>query len=59
MEKKPTPDLAETREIVKISTTMDKATLEALRTYSKTSGMPIAEAIRRAVRMYLASQKKG
>jgi hypothetical protein len=39
---------------VQISTTMDQDTLNNLREYSKTSGVPIAEIIRRSVRSYLS-----
>lgn len=45
------------RDKVQISTTMDQDTLDNLREYSKTSGVPIAEIIRRSVRNYLAQAK--
>jgi hypothetical protein len=53
---KPEPD--ETGEMVKIGTTMDGPTLDALKAFCKVSGMPMAEAIRRAVRSFLSQQEQ-
>ena len=39
--------------MIKIATTMDKETNDALHAYSQLTGVPIAEVIRRSVRMYL------
>ena len=39
--------------MIKIGTTLDKPTLDALRAYSERTGVPQAEVIRRAVREYL------
>jgi hypothetical protein len=56
MKTRVTPEADETTKVVKIGTTMDQPTLEELRAFCKVSGMPMAEAIRRAVRKFLSKQ---
>jgi len=42
--------------MIKITTTVDKETLDLMRKYSKETGIPQAEIIRRSVREYLTTR---
>ena len=53
------PEPPEIGGMVKSCTYIDRPTRDALQEYSRHTGVPQSEVIRRAVRAYLMAQKKG